>query len=64
MRLASEPRWWELHSNLVILLQWMIDRDAYNKADMAEAIRKPWFYNAEARSALIEGVPADDYAAE
>ena len=47
MRLSGPPRWWELHENIVQLLNYMLELDAYTKHDLVYAVEKPWKYEAE-----------------
>jgi hypothetical protein len=53
MRTTTAPRWWEVYDNVRRVLEWMVDQDAYNKADLHAAMEKPWHYDAEARKAGI-----------
>lgn len=53
MKTTTAPRWWELYANIVKLTDWMVDNSAYVKADLAAAVEKPWYYDAEAREAGI-----------
>lgn len=53
MRMTGPPRWWEIYENVRKVLEWMIDRDSYSKADMHAAMEKPWHYDAEAREAGV-----------
>ncbi len=59
MTMDDEDRtqpWWLLHHNLVVLMAYLEDYDAYHKADMLAAMEKPWKYTPEFERALEQEV--------